>query len=160
MHLRDVSCSAYTLSPSTLFDVMLTMFVCATRWLSMHLYTLAHMSMLESCLLVCRPCFNTMKLWTFDPNLHLSLSNTTFCLLSCLIGFLLVCLLASLFVCLLVCLLSLFACLLVCLPSSLFAYLVACHVSYHMLCLLRLYASLLCTHCALSMHLFLSLFVC
>ena len=102
MHLRDVSCSAYTLSPSTLCDVMLTMFVCATRWLSMHLYTLAHMSMLESCLLVCRPCFNTMKLWTFDPNLHLSLSDTTFCLLSCLIGFLLVCLLASLFVFLLV----------------------------------------------------------
>ena len=102
MHLRDVSCSAYTLSPSTLCDVMLTMFVCATRWLSMHLSTLAHMSMLESCLLVCRPCFNTMKLWTFDPNLHLFLSDTTFCLLSCLIGFLLVCLLASLFVCLLV----------------------------------------------------------
>ena len=26
--------------------------------------------MQESCLLVCRPCFNTMKLWTFNPNLH------------------------------------------------------------------------------------------
>ena len=118
MHLRDVSCSVYTLSPSTLFDVMLTMFVCATRWLSMHLYTLAHMSMLESCLLVCRPCFNTMKLWTFDPNLHLSLSNTTFCLLSCLIGFLLVCLLASLFVCLVVHLLIL---LLVMSPATCYA---------------------------------------
>ena len=32
----------------------------------------------------CHPCFNTMRLWIFDPNLHLSLANTTFCLLSCL----------------------------------------------------------------------------
>ena len=66
---------------STLCDDMLTMLVYATRWLSMHLYTLAYMSMYESCLLVCRPYFNTMKLWTFDPNLHLSLTDTTFCLL-------------------------------------------------------------------------------
>ena len=42
-------------------DAMLTMFVCTTRWLSMLLYTLAHTSMQESCLLVCHPCFNTMK---------------------------------------------------------------------------------------------------
>ena len=60
-------------------DDMLTMLVCATRWLSMHLYILAYMSMHESCLLVCRPSFNTMKLWTFDPNLHLSLMDTIFC---------------------------------------------------------------------------------
>ena len=72
-------------------DDVLTMLVCATRWLSMHLYTLVYMSMLESCLLVCRPCFNTMKLWTFNPNLHLSLTDTDFCLLSCLFAFLLVC---------------------------------------------------------------------
>ena len=71
-------------------DAVLTMFVCATRWLSMHLCMLVHMSMHESCLLVCRPCFNTMKLWTFDPNLHLSLVDTTFCLLSCLFAFSLV----------------------------------------------------------------------
>ena len=45
---------------------MPTMFVRITYWLSMHLYTLAHMSMHESCLLVCCPCFNTMKLWTFN----------------------------------------------------------------------------------------------
>ena len=83
-------------SLSTPCDAMLTMFVRATRWLSMHLCTLFHMSMHESCLLVCRPCFNTMKLWTFDPNLHLSLSDTTFCLLSC---FLLVWLLSCFFVC-------------------------------------------------------------
>ena len=49
---------------------MLTMLICATRWLYMHLYTLVYMSMHESCLLVCHPCFNTMKLWTFNPNLH------------------------------------------------------------------------------------------
>ena len=60
---------------------MLTMLVCATRWLFMHLYTLAHMSMHDSYLLVSHPCFNIMKLWTSDPNLHLSLVNTTFCLL-------------------------------------------------------------------------------
>ena len=71
-------------------DAMLTMFVQATCWLSMHLCTLAHMSMHESCLLVCRPCFNTMKLWTFNPNLHLSFADTTFCLLSCLFAFSLV----------------------------------------------------------------------
>ena len=65
---------------------MLTMLACATRWLSMHLYTLAYMSMHESCLLVCRPCFNTMKLWTSDPNLYLSPMDTTFCLLVCLLS--------------------------------------------------------------------------
>ena len=74
---------------SVLCDDMLTMLVCATRWLSVHLYKLAYMSMHESCLLVCCPCFNTMKLWTSNPNLHLSPTNTTFCLLfrlSCLLS--------------------------------------------------------------------------
>ena len=75
---------------STLHDDMLAMLFCATCWLSLHLYMLAYMSMHESCLLVCRPCFNTMKLWTFDPNLQLSLADTTFCLFSCLFAFLLV----------------------------------------------------------------------
>ena len=65
-------------------DDMLTMLVHATRWLSLHLYMLAYMSMHESCLLVCCPCFNTMKLWTFGLNLHLSLADTTFSVLSCL----------------------------------------------------------------------------
>lgn len=51
-------------------DVMLTKLVCATRWFSMYLCTLAYMSMHESCLLVCRTRFNTMNLWTFNPNLH------------------------------------------------------------------------------------------
>ena len=68
-------------------DGMLAMLVCATRWLSMHLYTLAHSSMHESCLLVCRPCFNTLKLWIFDANLHLSLTDTIFCLFPYLFAF-------------------------------------------------------------------------
>ena len=75
---------------------MFTMLVCATCWLYLHLYLLAYMSMHESCLLMCHPCFNTMKLWTSDPNLHLSLADTTFCLLSyvfaCLSSCFLVCL--------------------------------------------------------------------
>ena len=73
---------------------MLTMLVCATRWLSVHFYMFAYMSMHESYLLVCHQCFNTMELWTFDPNLHLSLMDTTFCLFPCLFPFLLVCLLS------------------------------------------------------------------
>ena len=93
------SCTMRTLPFSTPHDVMLTMFVCATYWLSMHLYMLAYMSMHESCLLVCHLCFNTMKLWTFDPNLHLSLADTTFCFLSCLFVFSLVCLLSCFFAC-------------------------------------------------------------
>ena len=57
-------------------------------------YMLVYMSMHESCLLVCHPCFNTMKLWTFDPNLHLSLADTIFYVLSCLFALLFVCLLS------------------------------------------------------------------
>ena len=72
-------------------NTMLTMLVCAIHWLSMQLYTLAYMSMHESCFLVCRPCFNTMKLWAFDPNIHLSLTDISFCSLSRLFTLLLVC---------------------------------------------------------------------
>ena len=61
---------------------------------SMHLYTLAYMFMHKSCLLVCCSYFNTMKLWTSKPNLHLSLADTTFRLLSCLFACFLVSLLA------------------------------------------------------------------
>ena len=84
---------------STPCDNMLTMLVCATHWLSMHLYTLAHMFMHKSCLLLCHPCFNTIKLWTFDPNLHLSPVDTTFYLPFCLFVFLFVCLLSCFFTC-------------------------------------------------------------
>ena len=77
---------------------MLVRLVYATRWLSMHLYTLAYITMHESCLLVCCPYFNTMKLWTSNPNLHLSLVDTIFCLFICLLPFLLVCLLSHLLV--------------------------------------------------------------
>ena len=112
---------------------MLIMFVCTTRWLSMHLYTLAYMFPHKSCLLVCRPYFNTMKLWTSNPNLHLSVMDTT-CLPFCLFAF---------FSCLLI---YLFAFLL----SRLFVYLVACHVSCHIYL-----ACLLCNLYTLSTHLFL-----
>ena len=91
------SCIPFPFSASC--DDMLTMLVCATRWLSMHLYTLVYMSMHESCLHVCRPYFNTMKLWTSDPNQNLSLADTTFCLLSCLFAFSLICLLSCFFAC-------------------------------------------------------------
>ena len=80
-------------------DDILAMLVCATRWLSMHLFMLAYMFMHESCLPVCHLCFNTMKLWTFEPNLHLYLADTTFCLLSYLFAFSLVCLLSYFFAC-------------------------------------------------------------
>ena len=80
-------------------DDMLTVLVCATCWLYMHLYTLAYMSMRESCSLVCHPYFNTMKLWTSNPNLHLFPTNTTFCRLSCLFALLLVCFLYCFFAC-------------------------------------------------------------
>ena len=112
---------------------ILTMLVYATSWLSMHPYTLAYMFMHESCLLVCRPCFNTMKLWTFDPNLHLSLVDTTFCLLFCLFVFFL----AFLHACLLSCFLVYFFILWLVMSRAI-CY--ACHV-YHA-CLL--YASFTC----------------
>ena len=72
---------------STPCNDMLAMLASATHWRSMHLYTLPYMFMYESCLLVCRPCFNTM-------NLHFSLVDTTFCLLSCFFVISLVCLYA------------------------------------------------------------------
>ena len=96
------SCIPFPFSASC--DDMLTMLVYATHWLSLHIYTLAYIYMHKSCSLVCCPCFNTLKLWTFDPNLHLSLVDTTFCLLSCLFAFLLVILLICLLACLLACL--------------------------------------------------------
>ena len=65
-------CSVRTIPFSAPLDAMLTMLICATRWLFMHLYTLAYMFMHKSCLLVCCPYFNTMKSWISNPNLHLS----------------------------------------------------------------------------------------
>ena len=67
-------------------NAMLIMLVCTTRWLSLHLYMLAYMSMHESCLLMCHPYFNTMKPWISNPNIHLSLADTTFCLFVCLLS--------------------------------------------------------------------------
>ena len=83
---------------STLYDDMLAMLICATRWLSMHLYTLTYMSMPESCLLVCYPYFNIMKLWTFD---HICSSRTLpfVCFLACLLAFSHACLRSCFFAC-------------------------------------------------------------
>ena len=106
---------------STPCDDMFTMLVCATRWLVMHLYTLAYMSMHESCLLVCHPCFNTMKLWTSDPNLHLSIADTTLLFTFCLFVCYLACLPARMFARILVASLAisiLLVCPLVCLLVS------------------------------------------
>ena len=89
------------------------MLVSATRWLYVHLYTLAYISMHKSYLLVCRSYFNIMKLQTPDPNLHLSLTDTSFCLLSFLFSLSLVCLLSRLFTRILVSMLAMpitFAC--------------------------------------------------
>ena len=103
-------------------DGMLAMLVCATRWLYMHLYTFAYMSMHESYLLVCRPGFNTMKLWTFNPNLHCPSRTPLFVhFLTCLLSLLFACFLAMLVVPIMlicfvpfICLLHLFLPLLVC----------------------------------------------
>ena len=99
MHRHDAGWFMHTFPFSAPCNDILTMLVCATYWIYMHLYTLAYMSMHESCLLVCRPCSNTMKLLTSDPNLHLSLTDTSFCLLSRLFSLLLVCLLPCFFAC-------------------------------------------------------------
>ena len=101
-----------------LCDDMLAMIVCGTCWLSMHFYSLAYMSMHESCLLVCHPCSNTMKLWTFDPTLHLSLADTTFCLPFFLFVFFLVCLSSRLFACFLISFLGMFIMLIYFMPLS------------------------------------------
>ena len=132
--------SSRALPFSTLCDDMLAMLACATCWLYIHLYMLAHMFMHESCLLVCRPCFNTMKSWTFDPNLHLSQVDTTFCLFVCLLSCLVgvpVCLLILLLVMSSAICYALFVFLLICLYVFLFAFLLCFHVCHAYL----LYAS-------------------
>ena len=83
---------------SILCHIMLTMLVCATCWLYMHLYTLAYMSMHESCLLVCRPfqhneAMDIRSKPTFVPHEHHLL------FVSCLFVFSLVCLLSCFFAC-------------------------------------------------------------
>ena len=120
MHCHDASCFVHTYPLFCSVRRFLTTLVCATHWLYMHLYMLCYMSIHESCLLVCCPCFKTMKLWTSDPNLHLSLADTTFCFLSCFVVHFLACLPFRLSACHLVCLLSL---LLICLHSC-----YTCHI--------------------------------
>ena len=138
MRLRMPGCFMHTLPFSISCNDMLAMLVCATCWLSMHLYMLAYMFMHESFLPLCRPYFNTMKIWTPDPNLHLSPTGTTIYWPFCLLTFLLVC-----FFCLLA---FLFVCLSLHVMSPTICY--ACHTYL---------ACLLCTLCTLSTHLFLSI---
>ena len=113
------SCKSFPFS--TPCDDMLSMLACATCWLSVHFYTLAYMSMHEFCLLVCRPCFNTMKLWISDPNLHFSphghhllFAFSLVCLFGCLLAFQLLCLPCLSTLCIFICSLHLFLLLLVC----------------------------------------------
>ena len=98
MLLRMPGYFVHTLPFSTLCNDMLAMLVCVARWLSLHLYMLAYMFMHESCLLVCCSYFKIMKIWTPDPNLHLSPVDTTFCWPFCYACHIyLVCLLCTLF---------------------------------------------------------------
>ena len=110
-----------------------TCHACLCHLLAFYASLHSHMFMHESCLLVCYPYFNTMKLWTSNPNLHLSLVGTTFCLHFCLFAHLPICFLACLFILGLA-------------MSPAICY--ACHV--YLACLLW-------TLCTLSTHLFLSI---
>ena len=56
--------------------------LCHTLAFDASLYTCSHVYAWV-CLLVCHPYFNTMKIWTPNPNLHLSPVDTTFCWLFC-----------------------------------------------------------------------------
>lgn len=130
-----LGCSMRTLPFFAPHDTMLTMLVCATCWLFMHLYTFAYMFMHESCLLVCRPYFNTMKSWTSNPNLHLFPHGHHL-----LFAFFLVCLLPCLFAFQFACLSCFLSCLL---PRAMLAQLVC----FFALCPLRIIYVSLSFHC-------------
>ena len=71
-------------------DALLAMLVCATCWLSKHLYTLAHMSMHESCLLMSRPCGHLIQTY-----IRPSWTPPFVCFLACLPFYLFACFVAS-----------------------------------------------------------------
>ena len=121
-----------------LCDDMLIMLVSTTHWLSLPHYTLTYMSMHESCLLMCHPYFNTMKSWTSDPNLRLSLHGHHL-LIACFLD----CLFACLPSCFLVCLFILW---LVMSPAICYAYHVyhACLLYASFTCLTHLFLSIAC----------------
>ena len=73
-------------------DALLAMLVCATCWLSKHLYTLAHMSMHESCLLMSRPCGHLIQTY-----IRPSRTPPFVCFLACLPFYLFACFVASSF---------------------------------------------------------------
>ena len=122
MHRHGAGCFVHTFPFSALYNDMLAMLI--------------HMSMHESCLLVCCPCFNIKKSWKFDPNLYLSLVDTIFCFLFCLFAVFPVCLLSHLF-------------------ALLFVRLHPCFYACHVYHAYLLYASFI--H---FLHIFLPLLVC
>ena len=94
-----LGCSVHTLPSFALRDAMLTMLVCATHWLFMHLYTLAYMFMHESCLLVLsmlqhNEVMDIRSKPTFVPHRHHPFVCFLACLPSCLFACFLVPLLA------------------------------------------------------------------
>ena len=134
MHCCDVGCFVHTYPLFRSVQRLLTMLFCATYWLYVHLHTLVYMFMHESCLLVCHPCFNIMRIWTSDPNLHLSFVDATFLFVFLLVYPLLV------------------ICYLTCLPLC--SYVCSHPVCYACHCYL---VCLFCTPLLLSMHLSLSI---
>ena len=92
LYLRMPGCSSCALPFSALCDDIVAMLVCTTCWLYMHFYMFAYIFMHESCLLVCRPCFNTNEVMdirsqpTFFPRGHHFL---LVCLFTCLFAILL-----------------------------------------------------------------------
>ena len=85
-----LGCSVRTLPSFALRDAMLTMLVCATHWLFMHLYTLAYMFMHESCLLVLsmlqhNEVMDIRSKPTFVPGRHLLLCVFLACFPPCLL---------------------------------------------------------------------------
>ena len=89
------SCTLFPIS--TPCDDMLAMLVCATRWISMHLYTLAHISWVlpasVSSMLQHNKVMDIQSKPTFVPhrNHHL-FAFLLVCLFACLLAFLLLCL--------------------------------------------------------------------
>ena len=79
IHLRGVGVLDTHLSPLRAMLICQPCLVCATHLAflaSMHSFcTLAYMFMHE---FACRPFYNPMELWTFDPNLHSSSQDTFF----------------------------------------------------------------------------------
>ena len=85
-------CSMPTLSPLHVMICLSCLLVPPIGFPCFYAYLHAcFMFMHESCLLMYHPCSNTMELWIFDPNVHLSFKDTPIffynmlvCLILCL----------------------------------------------------------------------------